>query len=51
MVRREFFLLYIEKSIIDHVLKMAGSNKAEAARRLNISYKALFYKMKNLGLE
>ncbi len=41
---------YIERKVIDHVLNMAGGNKTEAAKALNISYKALFYKMKNLGL-
>jgi two-component system response regulator AtoC len=41
---------YIEKRVITHVLNMTGGNKAKAARALNISYKALFYKMRNLGL-
>jgi two-component system response regulator AtoC len=41
---------YIEKRLIAHVLNMTGGNKAKAAKALNISYKALFYKMKNLGL-
>ena len=41
---------YIERKVIDHVLNMTGGNKTEAAKTLNISYKALFYKMKNLGL-
>jgi len=41
---------YIEKKLITHVLNMTGGNKAKAAKTLNISYKALFYKMKNLGL-
>jgi transcriptional regulator with GAF, ATPase, and Fis domain len=41
---------YIEKRVIAHVLNMTGGNKAKAARALNISYKALFYKMRNLGL-
>ena len=41
---------YIERKVIAHVLNMTGGNKTEAAKTLNISYKALFYKMKNLGL-
>jgi len=40
----------IEKRVITHVLRVTGGNKAKAARALNISYKALFYKMRNLGL-
>lgn len=42
---------YIEKKVIQHALNMAGWNKSEAARRLKISYKALFYKMDLLGIE
>jgi len=41
---------YIEKKVIAHALDVAGGNKVKAAKILNISYKALFYKMKNLGL-
>jgi two-component system response regulator AtoC len=41
---------YIEKRVIDYALGVAGGNKVKAAKILNISYKALFYKMKNLGL-
>ena len=41
---------YIEKKIIAYALNIAGGNKVNAARILNISYKALFYKMKNLRL-
>ena len=41
---------YIEKKIISHVLKQTGGNKVKAADALKISYKALFYKMENLGL-
>jgi two-component system response regulator AtoC len=41
---------YIEKEVIAYVLNIAGGNKVKAAKMLNISYKALFYKMKDLGL-
>jgi two-component system response regulator AtoC len=41
---------YIERKVIDHVLNIAGGNKVKAAKMLDISYKALFYKMKDLGL-
>jgi len=41
---------YIEKKLISHVLKQTGGNKVKAADALKISYKALFYKMENLGL-
>ncbi len=41
---------HIEKRVITHVLRVTGGNKAKAAQALNISYKALFYKMRNLGL-
>jgi len=41
---------YIEKRVINYALDVASGNKVRAAKILNISYKALFYKMKNLGL-
>ena len=41
---------YIERKVIDHALNVAGGNKVKVAKMLNISYKALFYKMKDLGL-
>jgi two-component system response regulator AtoC len=41
---------YIEKKVIAHALEVAGGNKVKAAKMLDISYKALFYKMKDLGL-
>jgi len=41
---------YIERKVIAHVLNITGGNKIKAAKILNISYKALFYKMNNLGL-
>jgi two-component system response regulator AtoC len=42
---------YIEKKTIMHVLKITAGNKSEAARMLNISYKTLFTKMHDLGIE
>jgi len=41
---------YIEKKIIAHALNITGGNKTKTAKILNISYKALFYKMNNVGL-
>jgi len=41
---------YIEKEVIAYALNIAGGNKVKAAKMLDISYKALFYKMKDLGL-
>jgi len=41
---------YIEKKVISHALNITGGNKVKAAKILNISYKALFYKMNDLGL-
>jgi two-component system response regulator AtoC len=41
---------YIEKKVIAHALNITGGNKVKAAKLLNISYKALFYKMNDLGL-
>jgi len=42
---------YIERKVISHVLEQTGGNKVKAAKALKISYKALFYKMENLGLK
>jgi two-component system response regulator AtoC len=42
---------YIERKAILHALNMTGWNKRETARLLRISYKALFYKMANVGIE
>ena len=41
---------YIEKKGIMYALNMTGWNKRQAAKMLKISYKALFYKMDNLGI-
>ena len=42
---------YIEKRAIRHVLNMTGWNKSETAKILKISYKTLFTKMNELGIE
>lgn len=42
---------YIERKLISYVLEQTGGNKVKAAKALKISYKALFYKMENLGLK
>lgn len=42
---------YIEKKSILYALKQTNWNKAEAAKLLKISYKALWYKILNLGIE
>ena len=41
---------HIERKVVAHVLNIAGGNKVKAARMFNISYKAVFYEMKNLAL-
>jgi two-component system response regulator AtoC len=41
---------YIERKAILHALNMANWNKRKAAKQLRISYKALFYKMDDLGI-
>ena len=41
---------YIERKVIAHALSITGGNKVKAAKILRISYKALFYKMNDLGL-
>jgi len=42
---------HIERRALMHALNMTGWNKREAARMLKISYKALFYKMANAGID
>jgi len=42
---------YIEKKAILHALSLTGWNKREVAKILKISYKALFYKMDDMGIE
>jgi len=41
----------IEKRVILYALEASNWNKRKASRMLKISYKALFYKMKDLGIE
>ena len=41
---------HIEKKAIVYALNMTGWNKRQASKMLRISYKALFYKMDNLGI-
>jgi len=41
---------YIERKAILHALSMTEWNKRQAAKKLSISYKTLFYKMANLGV-
>jgi two-component system, NtrC family, response regulator AtoC len=43
--------LYIEKKAILHALESHRWNKSEAAKLLNISYKTLFTKMNEFGIE
>jgi DNA-binding NtrC family response regulator len=40
----------VEKEAIIHALNLTGWNKKEAAKMLKLSYKALFYKMANVGV-
>jgi two-component system response regulator AtoC len=42
---------YIERKAITHALNVTGWNKREAAKRLKISYKALFYKMNDYAIK
>ncbi|MBW2065951.1 MAG: sigma-54-dependent Fis family transcriptional regulator [Deltaproteobacteria bacterium] len=41
---------HIERQAINHALNLTGWNKREAARLLQISYKALYYKIRNYGI-
>jgi len=41
---------FAEKRVIERVLNQTRWNRKEAAERLQISYKALLYKMKENGL-
>lgn len=43
--------LVLERDLIRRALETTGGNKAAAARLLDISYKALLYKIKDYGLE
>lgn len=41
----------VEKEVITYVLEKMGWNRSKAAKILNISYKTLLYKIKDLGIE
>lgn len=41
----------IERRVIKYALDLAGWNKRKASRLLKISYKTLFYKMEELGIQ
>ncbi len=41
----------VEKEVILHALEMTGGNRKEAAVILNISLRALFYKIRQYGIE
>ena len=43
-------MIVAEKKVIEKVLSQTRWNRKEAAQRLQISYKALLYKMKENGL-
>ncbi|HYL56423.1 MAG TPA: helix-turn-helix domain-containing protein, partial [Gemmatimonadales bacterium] len=40
-----------ERSAISDALRVAGGNRREAAKRLGVSLRTLFYKMDRYGLE
>lgn len=44
-------IVRVEREIISYVLKKTGWNRSKATKILNISYKTLLYKIKNLGIE
>ena len=41
----------VEKEVIAYVLEKTGWNRSKATKILNISYKTLLYKIKDLGIE
>ena len=41
----------VEKEVIAYVLNKTGWNRSKATKILNISYKTLLYKIKDLGIE
>jgi DNA-binding NtrC family response regulator len=41
----------VEKEVISYVLEKTGWNRSKAAKILNISYKTLLYKIKDLNIE
>jgi len=44
-------IVRVEKEVISYVLEKTGWNRSKATKILNISYKTLLYKIKNLGIE
>ena len=44
-------IIRVEKEIISYVLEKTGWNRSKATKILNISYKTLLYKIKNLEIE
>jgi len=44
-------IVRVEKEIISYVLQKTGWNRSKATKILNISYKTLLYKIKNLKIE
>jgi DNA-binding NtrC family response regulator len=40
----------VERQLISQVLRATGGNRKRAARELGISYKALLYKIRQIGL-
>ena len=44
-------IVRVEKEIISYVLEKTGWNRSKATKILNISYKTLLYKIKDLGIE
>ncbi len=47
----EHYLESIERQAIDKALEATGGNKTAAAKKLGISFRALRYKLKKLGME
>jgi DNA-binding NtrC family response regulator len=41
----------VEKEVIAYVLEKTGWNRSKATKILNISYKTLLYKIKDLGID
>ncbi|MGD8882914.1 MAG: helix-turn-helix domain-containing protein, partial [Desulfobacterales bacterium] len=41
----------VEREVISYVLEKTGWNRSKAAKILNISYKTLLYKIKDLSIE
>jgi len=42
---------HVEKEVISYVLEKTGWNRSKATKVLNISYKTLLYKIRDLGIE